>query len=176
MFNHNRRCEARALCAACPVAAICLWSAMAAEVDEEYRYGMAGEAWGLSSASAWPSAPLDPRPTTSSPRPWRYGTLKPRPLRPSRRGAPGVPAYRPWRKCRGCKAVIRQARAGRPRLWCSRACRQRATRDRAADAARNRGRWAALPESVRDQRRAAMRARWGPSAPSCAPSWPPGAG
>jgi len=70
------------------------------------------------------------------------------------------PQARPWRKCRGCRAVIRQPRAGRPQRWCSRLCYQRATRDRAADAARNRGRWAELAETERDQRRAAMRARW----------------
>lgn len=70
------------------------------------------------------------------------------------------PRYRPWRMCKGCKASIRQPRAGRPRVWCSSACQWRTTRDRAVDAARNRQRWAQLPESAKEQRRVAMRARW----------------
>ena len=159
MYDHARRAEARALCAGCPVAAVCLWTAMAAEADEPYRYGTAGGMGPLHrrrlaeridrgevdeqlarALALWASAPH----SASARVPWR----------------PAAPSYRPWRKCRGCKAVIRQPRAGRPQLWCSARCYQRSTRDRAADAARNRGRWARLPETARDQRRAAMRARW----------------
>jgi hypothetical protein len=165
MYDHARRAEARALCAGCPVAAVCLWSAMAVEVDEPYRYGRAGGLGPLQrrrlaervdragvdeqlarALALWASKPdLAPART-----PWR----------------PPPPAYRPWRKCRGCKAVIRQPRAGRPQLWCSPRCYQRATRDRIADAARNRGRWAELAETARDKRRAAMRARWAALSPN----------
>ena len=159
MFDHSRRAQARALCVGCPVAAVCLWSAMAAEAAEAYRYVIAG---GLGAPqrrrlderisradvdkqlaqemALWASRPAV-EPTRA---PWR----------------PPTPAYRPWRKCRGCPAIIRQPRAGRPQLWCTQRCYQRSTRDRVADAARNRRRWAELPEATREQRRAAMRARW----------------
>jgi hypothetical protein len=159
MYDHARRGQARALCAGCPVAAVCLWTAMAAEADEEYRYGTAG---GLGPLQRRRLAELVPRTEAAA----RLGEAlaaweaQPAPQAPRTPWRPPTPAYRPWRKCRGCQAVIRQPRAGRPQLWCSSRCYQRSTRDRTADAARNRGRWAQLPETERERRREAMRARW----------------
>lgn len=122
MYEHARRAEAKALCASCPVAAVCLWSTMAAEADEPhpYRYGTAGGLGPLQRqrlADRLSRAEVDARlaealaiwPSEAS----------------GAASTPPPPRYRPWRKCRGCTAVIRQPRAGRPQLWCSSACQWR---------------------------------------------------
>ena len=165
MYDPDRRTEARALCARCPVATICLWSTMAAEADDPYpwRYGLAGGVGAAQRrrlAGAMSRADVDSR-LVEALAGWHDQAIRPA----STPWTPPRPRYRPWRKCRGCKVVIRQARAGRPRLWCSSACQWRTTRDRPADAARNRQRWAQLPEIAREQRRAAMRARWAALSP-----------
>lgn len=161
MYDHAQRAQAQALCASCPVLAICLWATMAAEGNEPhpYRYGTAGglgplqrrrlaarlspvdiDAHRVAAMAAWRAEPRRAASFSS----WR----------------PPAPRYRSRRKCRGCDAVIRQPRAGRPQLWCSSACQWRTTRDRVADATRSRQRWAQLPATAKDRRRAAMRARW----------------
>ena len=164
MYDRIHDPAARALCRRCPVAEVCLWSAMSAESTEEYRYGLAGglgpmqrERLGgtlsrvdidqrLAQALAGWRAPPAPAPvvdTTPTPKAaWRPPKAK----------------NRPWRKCRGCKAIIIQPKAGRPKVWCSTRCHQR-HRDHEADAARQRQHWAELPEAVRESRRAAQAAR-----------------
>ncbi len=160
MFDHARRGQARALCAVCPVVDVCLWTTMAAEAADPYpyRYGTAGGLGPLQrqrlanrldpgdiNARLWAAlARWGAGETSAPPTPWR----------------PPAPAYRPRRTCRGCATIIRQPRAGRPQLWCSPRCYQRGTVDRGLDAARNRGRWAELPEAAKARRRQAMRARW----------------
>jgi hypothetical protein len=158
MFDHPSDLRAKALCRACPVLDVCLWSTMVDEAAEEFRYGRAG---GLRPAERRKLAAAIPR-TTAEDRyrqalaAWR---LAPRPQPPTWT-APRALRYRPWRKCRACKTTIIQPRAGRPQRWCSSACYQRSTRDRPADAARNRQRWAELDEDTKEARRATMRVRW----------------
>lgn len=164
MYNHARRFQACALCAGCPVVVICLWSTMAAELDEPYRHGTAG---GLGPAAR---GRLSAGLTRAGIARHVAEALVDGPVAPTGDASPGSwcpesPRRRRPRKCKGCPVVIRQARAGRPQLWCSRVCYQRATRDRAADAARNRQRWANLPPETKERRRAAMAARWAALSP-----------
>lgn len=159
MFDRTKGTQARSFCATCPVAEICLWTAMVAEIDQPYRYGVFG---GLSAAQrtrlgldvadveaedrlAHALAVWSPAPRPSLEPPWS-------PHQNTR--------YRRPRKCKGCRAPIRQPRAGRPQVWCSSVCQNRATRDRAAEADRKRAEWTGLPEYAKERRRAAMRARW----------------
>lgn len=160
MYDHARRGEAKALCAGCPVATVCLWATIAAEADDPhpYRYGVAGGAGPLQRrrlAGDLSRSDIEARLAAA------VATWREEPSRPaSTPWTPPRPRYRPWRKCKGCKAPIHQPLAGRPQLWCCSACQWRTTRDRALDAARNRQRWAQLPEDAKEQRRMAMRARW----------------
>ena len=159
MYDHARRAEAKALCAACPVGPLCLWAAMAAEVDEPYRYGIAGGLGPLQRRRLADRVPRSDMAEQLGQALAAWGAQEaPAPARTPWR--PPAPAYRPRRRCRGCKAVIRQPKAGRPQRWCSSACRGRTVRDRSVDASRNRRRWAELPEEAREARRAGMRARW----------------
>lgn len=160
MFDHARRVEARALCAACPVVDVCLWSTMAAEAAAPYPYcyGTAGDLGPLQRqglADRLGPGDISARLTTALTR-WGAGE----PSQPPAPWPPPAPSYRPRRKCRGCATMIRQPRAGRPQLWCSPRCYQRGTADRDLDAERARRRWNELPEAVKVRRREAMRARW----------------
>lgn len=158
MYDSRRSQEALALCGVCPVAQVCLWSAMVGEAGDPYRYGLAG---GLGQARRRRlSETMSPDEVAARfelalgawERGEHAGTTPP--------GRPVVPAYRRRRRCRGCEAIVRQPRAGRPQEWCSSACRQRATVDRAEAASAQRRRWTALPEEAKERKRAAMRQRW----------------
>lgn len=138
MFDPARTDEALARCAICPVAEQCLQATMAAEAGEPYRYGVAGG-----------YGPLDRERMAAGNKPLRHR----KPLRPKI-------TYRPWRKCKGCKAPIRQPRAGRPQVWCRSACQWRTIRDRQVDAAKARQRWSSFSDDEKEARRQAMRERW----------------
>jgi len=160
MFDHARRGEARALCAACPVAEVCLWSIMAVEDADPYPYRF-GTAAGL--------GPLQRRRLADGLGPGDISARLASALasrgvgetcRPATPWCPPPPAYRPRRTCRGCATTIRQPQAGRPQLWCSRRCYQRGTVDSGLDAARARRRWNELSETAKTKRRQTMAARW----------------
>lgn len=153
MFDHGRTDEALARCASCPVKAQCLEATMAAEADEPYyRFGVAGG-----------YGPSDRARIAVGEQPVEH-----------RRPAAPTPQYRRRRKCKGCKAAIRQPNVGPRKLWCSGACwrqanaarraaikRERWASDRdeqrKASAARKRREWDLLPEEAKEKRRAAMR-------------------
>jgi len=170
MYDHARRSQARRLCAGCAVVDVCLWSTMAAEAND-YRYGIAGGLGAMQRrhlAAQLSPGEVDVR-LAEAQAMWRStdpSASEPEVLPPPATWRPPEPAYRRRRRCRGCKAPIRQPRAGRPRLWCSRACRRRANYDRTAGAASARQRWAELPEEEKDRRRAGMRARWASLSPA----------
>lgn len=168
MFSRYHQGEARALCASCPVAAICLWSTMVAERDDphDYRYGMAG---GLGAgqrrqlATTLTHAEMDER--------LRKALAEPILTKPWQ---PPVPRYRRRRRCPGCGESFRQPKMGGIRIWCSPSCYYRDRRRKEAAAlpvekkeqrraewsTRKRRQWSQLPEEQKDQRRQAMRARW----------------
>lgn len=164
MYDHHRRAQAAALCARCPVDRICLWATLAAEaLDEPYRHGVAG---GLGPTAR---ARLVAGITRGGIGEELAAALE---AGPRRLGVPDLAAqppratrYRRRRRCKGCPATIRQPRAGRPQLWCCSACQQRATRDKALDAARSRQRWATMAPEAKERRRAAMAARWAALSP-----------
>ena len=165
MYDHRRRAQAAALCARCPVDRICLWSTLAAEaLDEPYRHGVAG---GIGPAAR---ARLAASTTPAEIAAQLAAALEAGPRRLAVPHIAALPAaragrYRRPRRCKGCPTTIRQPRAGRPQLWCSPACYQRATRDKALDAARSRQRWATMAPEAKERRRAAMAARWAALSP-----------
>lgn len=162
MYDAQRRTEARAVCARCPVASICLWSTMATEADAPYpyRYGLAGgigPAQRRRLAGCVSRADVDER-LAAAIAAWAAGPAAD--VEASQ--APAGPRYRPDRQCRGCETVISQpAGAGRPRVWCSWGCYERTarTRNRVADAARKRAEWARLSTATKQRRLAVRRAR-----------------
>lgn len=162
MFNpRNRYAAATRICATCPVELrdACLFRALAFEVDQPKRWGVFGGA-----------LPVDRERIASA---LGVDGIRRRLLRAERALAKalagaGLTPFVECRvaQCRGCEAEIRQPRAGRPQEWCTSACMQRHTVDRAAAARVARARWAALSEAERERRLQGMRARWAARGPA----------